>query len=210
MSFGVSDAMYGEEVNAAVILRPGQTATEEELEQYCPARLSAFEVPKRFFFMTSFPLPSRGQTTVTGSPPPLAYRASAASAGPADGLRNGAVDRPGSTAMPIAPRACWKLPGSRPGKWPACPRRHSHRAQPRSAYVFAASAQPNPATCQRPGSSPASGNAGTADSVETTGAGGDAAPRRGRRCLVDHEARRLSADRNMPATGPVKWLTWTR
>lgn len=60
MSFGVSDAMYGEEVNAAVILRPGQTATEEELEQYCPARLSAFEVPKRFFFMTSFPPTVKG------------------------------------------------------------------------------------------------------------------------------------------------------
>jgi acyl-CoA synthetase (AMP-forming)/AMP-acid ligase II len=35
MSFEVSDAMYGEEINAAVILRPGQTATEEELKQYC-------------------------------------------------------------------------------------------------------------------------------------------------------------------------------
>jgi oxalate---CoA ligase len=60
MSFGVSDAMYGEEINAAVILRPGQTATEEELKQYCLARLSAFEVPKRFFFMTSFPHTVKG------------------------------------------------------------------------------------------------------------------------------------------------------
>jgi len=60
MSFGVSDAMYGEEINAAVILRPGQSATEEELKQYCLARLSAFEVPKRFFFMTSFPHTVKG------------------------------------------------------------------------------------------------------------------------------------------------------
>jgi len=60
IAFGVADAMYGEEINAAVILRPGQTATEEELKQYCLARLSAFEVPKRFFFMTSFPHTVKG------------------------------------------------------------------------------------------------------------------------------------------------------
>lgn len=60
MSFGVPDPIYGEEINAAVIVRAGKTATEEELKEYCLARLGAFEVPKRFFFMTSMPHTAKG------------------------------------------------------------------------------------------------------------------------------------------------------
>jgi acyl-CoA synthetase (AMP-forming)/AMP-acid ligase II len=47
--------IYGEEINAAVILRPGASATAQELTEYCQARLAAFEVPKRFCFVTSLP-----------------------------------------------------------------------------------------------------------------------------------------------------------
>jgi len=46
---------YGEEINAAVIPRPGASATAQELTEYCQARLAAFKVPKRFCFMTSLP-----------------------------------------------------------------------------------------------------------------------------------------------------------
>ena len=46
-SFGESDAIYGENVQAAVILRPGMEATEGELRDYCRTKLSAFEVPER-------------------------------------------------------------------------------------------------------------------------------------------------------------------
>lgn len=60
ISFAVPDPIYGEEINAAVILRPGQAATEDELRRYCLATLSAFEVPKRLFFMTSFPHTVKG------------------------------------------------------------------------------------------------------------------------------------------------------
>jgi hypothetical protein len=42
--------IYDEEINAAVILRPGASATAQE-----QARLAAFEVPKRFCFATSLP-----------------------------------------------------------------------------------------------------------------------------------------------------------
>jgi acyl-CoA synthetase (AMP-forming)/AMP-acid ligase II len=38
-SFGESDAMYGENVQAAVILRLGKEATENELRDYCRAKL---------------------------------------------------------------------------------------------------------------------------------------------------------------------------
>jgi oxalate---CoA ligase len=59
-SFGVPDQKYGEEIAAAVILKPGQSASEQELERYAHAKLSAFEVPKRFYFVTDFPRTAKG------------------------------------------------------------------------------------------------------------------------------------------------------
>jgi acyl-CoA synthetase (AMP-forming)/AMP-acid ligase II len=60
ISFGVPDEKYGEEIDAAVILKPGETASEQELERYARADLSAFEVPKRFYFVTDFPRTEKG------------------------------------------------------------------------------------------------------------------------------------------------------
>jgi oxalate---CoA ligase len=60
LSFGVPDQHYGEEINAAVVLRPGQSATEAELKQYALARLAPFEVPKRIFFVNDLPLTGKG------------------------------------------------------------------------------------------------------------------------------------------------------
>ena len=54
-SFGEADKMYGENVQAAVILRPGISATEAELREYCRTRLSAFEVPERIHIVDDFP-----------------------------------------------------------------------------------------------------------------------------------------------------------
>jgi len=61
-SFGESDAIYGENVNAAVILRPGMEATEGELRDYCRTRLSAFEVPQRIYIVAGFPRTAKGST----------------------------------------------------------------------------------------------------------------------------------------------------
>jgi acyl-CoA synthetase (AMP-forming)/AMP-acid ligase II len=61
-SFGEFDAIYGENVQAAVILRPGMEATEDELRDYCRARLSAFEVPERIHIMSNFPRTEKGST----------------------------------------------------------------------------------------------------------------------------------------------------
>jgi acyl-CoA synthetase (AMP-forming)/AMP-acid ligase II len=60
LSFGVPDEKYGEEIAAAIIIKPGQTTTEQELAQYSRERLSAFEVPKRFYFVTDFPRTAKG------------------------------------------------------------------------------------------------------------------------------------------------------
>ena len=61
-SFGEADTIYGENVEAAVILRPGMQATETELQDYCRTRLSAFEVPQRIHIVANFPRTAKGST----------------------------------------------------------------------------------------------------------------------------------------------------
>ena len=61
-AFGEAHIMYGESVHAAVILRPGMQATEDELKEYARARLSAFEVPERIHITTNFPRTAKGST----------------------------------------------------------------------------------------------------------------------------------------------------
>jgi acyl-CoA synthetase (AMP-forming)/AMP-acid ligase II len=59
-TFGEPDAIYGETVQAAVILRPGMEATEGELRDYCRTKLSAFEVPERIYMMADLPRTAKG------------------------------------------------------------------------------------------------------------------------------------------------------
>lgn len=59
-SFGGSDAIYGENVQAAVILRPGSEATEGELRDYCRTKLSKSEVPERIYIVSDFPRTAKG------------------------------------------------------------------------------------------------------------------------------------------------------
>jgi oxalate---CoA ligase len=61
-SFGEADTIYGEDVEAAVILRPRMQATESELQDYCRTRLSAFEVPQRIHIVANFPRTAKGST----------------------------------------------------------------------------------------------------------------------------------------------------
>jgi long-chain acyl-CoA synthetase len=48
---GVPDKAMGEEVKAFVILREGETATEEEIRDYCKKRLADFKVPRYIEFL---------------------------------------------------------------------------------------------------------------------------------------------------------------
>ncbi len=57
--FGVSDAKYGEEVAAAVVLR-GE-ASEAELAAHCRERLAAFKVPKTIHLVTQIPRTATGK-----------------------------------------------------------------------------------------------------------------------------------------------------
>lgn len=57
---GVPDRKYGEEVAAWIKLRLGESATEDEIRDYCRARIAHFKAPRYVKFVDSFP------TTVTG------------------------------------------------------------------------------------------------------------------------------------------------
>ena len=59
LSFGVLDEKYGEEINAAVILKPGQQAEESDLKDYSRTQLGAAGMPKRIFFVSKFPLTAK-------------------------------------------------------------------------------------------------------------------------------------------------------
>ncbi|SEG92780.1 Acyl-CoA synthetase (AMP-forming)/AMP-acid ligase II [Thermomonospora echinospora] len=62
LAFAVPDAKYGEEINAAVILRPRGHTTQADLQQHCRARLSDFEIPKRIHFLDRFPRTAKGDS----------------------------------------------------------------------------------------------------------------------------------------------------
>ena len=50
--FAVPDARFGEIPGAAVVLKPGGTASEDELRAHAGARIAAYKVPARFWFLT--------------------------------------------------------------------------------------------------------------------------------------------------------------
>jgi long-chain acyl-CoA synthetase len=52
---GVQDAVKGEVAKAWVVLKPGATATEDEVRAYCRERLAPYKVPTRVEFRTELP-----------------------------------------------------------------------------------------------------------------------------------------------------------
>jgi acyl-CoA synthetase (AMP-forming)/AMP-acid ligase II len=52
---GVSDPEWGQEPRAIVVLKEGETATAEEIMEYCRSRLSGFKRPRSVVFLDSLP-----------------------------------------------------------------------------------------------------------------------------------------------------------
>ncbi len=52
---GVPDALYGEEVAAVVVLKPGAKTSEQEVIDYCKGRLADFKCPKTVHFLQDIP-----------------------------------------------------------------------------------------------------------------------------------------------------------
>ena len=52
---GIADAYRGETVKAYVVLKPGQTATADDIIAFCRERLAVFKVPRIVEFRDSLP-----------------------------------------------------------------------------------------------------------------------------------------------------------
>ncbi len=58
---GVMDAYRGETVKAWVVLKPNETATEEEIRDYCKKNMAPFKVPTQVEFRTELPKTTVGK-----------------------------------------------------------------------------------------------------------------------------------------------------
>ena len=58
--FGVPDAKYGEEICAWIVVKPGQTCTEDEVRDFCRDQIAHYKVPRYIRFVQDMPM------TITG------------------------------------------------------------------------------------------------------------------------------------------------
>jgi acyl-CoA synthetase (AMP-forming)/AMP-acid ligase II len=63
--FGLPDPEWGENVIAAVVLRPGATADEGALDTLCIAEIARFKRPKRYVFVSELPKNNYGKILKT-------------------------------------------------------------------------------------------------------------------------------------------------
>jgi fatty-acyl-CoA synthase len=81
--FGVPDYRLGEEVGAFIVLKPGHSATEEEIRTFCRGQISNHKVPRYIRFVPEFPM------TATGKPQKFVMRQQVM-----DEIVNGNANRP--------------------------------------------------------------------------------------------------------------------
>jgi long-chain acyl-CoA synthetase len=60
---GVPDEKWGEAVKGLVILKPGMTATENDIIDFCRSRLAGFKRPRSIDFYEEFPLTAMGKVS---------------------------------------------------------------------------------------------------------------------------------------------------
>jgi fatty-acyl-CoA synthase len=59
--FGVPDPDFGQRLAAAVVLKPGSSATADELQAYVHERLARHKVPREIDFVDALPRTSTGK-----------------------------------------------------------------------------------------------------------------------------------------------------
>ncbi|OGP67415.1 MAG: hypothetical protein A2W27_05275 [Deltaproteobacteria bacterium RBG_16_44_11] len=52
---GITDKVYGEDIKAFVVLKPGKKATPDEMMEYCRGKLKSFFVPKEVVILSAMP-----------------------------------------------------------------------------------------------------------------------------------------------------------
>ena len=58
---GVPDEDYGEEIMACIVLQDGETATEQEIKDFCLARMAKHKCPRYIDFVDGFPMNAAGK-----------------------------------------------------------------------------------------------------------------------------------------------------
>ncbi len=66
VTFAMPHEKLGEDVAAAVVLKPDQTATERELQDFVNVRLAAFKVPRTIIFLDEIPKGATGKLQRVG------------------------------------------------------------------------------------------------------------------------------------------------
>ncbi|KAH7009332.1 hypothetical protein B0J12DRAFT_611749 [Macrophomina phaseolina] len=61
VSFAVDDALYGQDVGVAVVLKRGGRLTEEDVKEFFRARVAKFKVPKKVYFTETMPKTATGK-----------------------------------------------------------------------------------------------------------------------------------------------------
>ncbi len=59
--FGVPDEKYGEEICAWIKLKEGESATDEEIRDFCRDRIAHFKIPRYVRFVDEYPLTATGK-----------------------------------------------------------------------------------------------------------------------------------------------------
>lgn len=59
--YAIKSEFFGEEVAAAVKLKPAMTVTEDELKTFCQSNLARFKVPRYWRFVADFPMTASGK-----------------------------------------------------------------------------------------------------------------------------------------------------
>jgi fatty-acyl-CoA synthase len=59
--YGVPHRKFGEEVAAAIRLKPGVSATPEEINAFCKGQIASFKIPKHIQFVAEFPQTASGK-----------------------------------------------------------------------------------------------------------------------------------------------------
>jgi fatty-acyl-CoA synthase len=59
--YAVKSEFFGEEVAAAVRLKPGSSTTEEGLRDFCQGKIARFKIPKYIRFVSEFPMTASGK-----------------------------------------------------------------------------------------------------------------------------------------------------
>lgn len=63
-TLGIPDGFQGEIVKAYIVLKPGDTASEKDIIDYCKSKLASYQVPKVIEFRDSLPKSSVGKTLI--------------------------------------------------------------------------------------------------------------------------------------------------